>query len=227
VVTTVLGAWPALLAMRPLVAELPRFDLAGYDQLPLKARALSHAHALYKAATIPPEALPDLVHEGIKLRDLLRGDAQVLAARGLVDARRFAQVKLHNGHAALAVDLQVLAATLKDVWLGIEGKTCITHAELDQAVRLADKLLDEVGARETSVANAAQTVAIRQRAYTLLVDSYEDARHAVRFVRRAYGDADTIAPSLFAVRLRAAKRGEAKGVANGESGMHVVALPKE
>jgi hypothetical protein len=47
-------------------------------------------------------------------------------------------------------------------------------------------------------ATVAASAVTRQRAYTLMVNAYDDARRAVAYFRHSQGDADTIAPSLYA-----------------------------
>jgi hypothetical protein len=43
---------------------------------------------------------------------------------------------------------------------------------------------------------------VRQQAYVLLADAYEEVQHAIAFIRRHEGDAALIAPPLFAGRTR-------------------------
>jgi hypothetical protein len=73
-------------------------------------------------------------------------------------------------------------------------------AELDTAETLADRLLTAVGNREQGPAVVAESAAIRQRAFTLFLQAYDDARRAVAYLRWRREDAATIAPSLYAGR---------------------------
>src|SRR4051794_35674707 len=62
VVTTVLGTLPELQGLRSrIAAELPSFDMARFDALESEALALSHAHALFVAATKPTMTLPEIL----------------------------------------------------------------------------------------------------------------------------------------------------------------------
>jgi hypothetical protein len=56
------------------------------------------------------------------------------------------------------------------------------------------------GQREQGPAVVVETARIRQQAFTLLVKAYDETRRAVSFLRWREGDADTIAPSLYAGR---------------------------
>jgi hypothetical protein len=201
VVTTLLGALPELRALRPrIVAELPQFDLERFDKLELMARALSHAHAQFVAATKPLEALPAVVEEATKLREVLYPDALALSNRGLLDGSKFKDVKRTTGHRALALDLQVLSLTMKEQWSRIAAKTAVSPEELERAVELADRLQLAVGLREQGPTGVEQTTSIRSRAFSLFVRNYDEARRAVSYLRWHEGDVDTIAPSLYAAR---------------------------
>jgi len=200
-VTTVLGTLPELRGLRARIAsELPQFDLATFDALEFRALALSHAHALFVAATKPTMTLPELIDAATKRRDLLYSDAMALSTRGLLDFAPFKEVKRANGHRALAVDLQVLAAGLQASWDAIQGKTAIRASELEEAAHLADQINYAVGYRDQGPQTVAETASIRHRAFTMLVRAYSDARRAVTYLRWHEEDADTIAPSLFAGR---------------------------
>ena len=61
------------------------------------------------------------------------------------------------------------------------------------------------GAGGDSINLAAQpslSADVLQRAYTLLYETYDDVRQMVGYLRWKQGDADRIAPSLFAQRCR-------------------------
>ncbi len=169
VVTTVLGAQRELLRLRPLLVGLPDFDVVELDELELKARAASHAHALYVAATDSPSTPQELLERCTELRDRLYSDALVLVRRKLLDAKPLREVKRRTGHRELAVDLQVLAATIRSVWSILQGRTLVTAEELDEAVRLADELNGVVGQRDQGQPGVLEARAIRHRAFSLLV----------------------------------------------------------
>lgn len=56
-VTTVLGAWPEILALRAQVAALPNFDIGRFDKLRDYALALAHTHGAYRGLAAPPDGL--------------------------------------------------------------------------------------------------------------------------------------------------------------------------
>jgi hypothetical protein len=197
-VTTVLGAIPEIRALRPqIVAELPRLDIARFDKLEAYALATAHAHALFLGASEPRESMERLVQGGISIREVIVADATALAQRRLIDGHRLRELRGVNGYRNLAFDLFVLSAIMREAWPKIAGATALELVELDQAELIADKLLTAVGQREQGPAVAAAYAESRQRAFTLLVAAYEEARRAIAFLRWHQGDAEEIAPSLY------------------------------
>jgi hypothetical protein len=65
--------------------------------------------------------------------------------------------------------------------------------------RFADRLISAVGdrAQTPTQIDAADR---RQRAFSLFVKAYDQARRAIQYVRWQQGDADSIAPSLYSGR---------------------------
>jgi hypothetical protein len=101
-----------------------------------------------------------------------------------------------------------LAALIRDVWPKIAGKTMLQASELDQAETLADRIVTAVGHREQGPAVVATAAEDRQRAFTLFLNTYNQVRRAVHFLRWDQGDADAIVPSLYAVGRSARRKGE-------------------
>ena len=56
------------------------------------------------------------------------------------------------------------------------------------------------GLREQGPAVVQDVARIRDQAFTLMMRAYDEVRRAVTFLRWQQGDADTIAPSLYAGR---------------------------
>jgi hypothetical protein len=212
-VTMALGAWPEVHAFHDkVIGQLPRFDMAAFDKLDVYARAAGHAHALYMAASTPTESIPQIAEEAVAVRELLFSDATALAKRGLLDGARLKELKGPVGYRNTAWDLMTLSAMMRERWPSLEGRTPTQLADLSKAEALADRLVEAVGAREQGPAVAVAAAAQRQRAYTLFVNVYEQARRAIGFIRWAEGDVDDILPSLYAGRNAGArKKGEAAG----------------
>jgi hypothetical protein len=206
-VTTVLGVQPELKALRPqLVKDMPNFPISEFDNLETYALALGHTQTLYKTATDPPAAFVAMVDSAIKTREILLADVNALISRGLIDAKATSELKGINGYKNIAFDIFALANVLKSHWDKVSGRTGVKSEELDQAEVQADHLVTATGEREQAPEVAAEVVRDRQAAFTLFINAYEEVRAAVAYIRRKQGDAESIAPSLYAGRTASKKK---------------------
>jgi hypothetical protein len=202
-VATVLGSLPEIRALRVRIErEMPGFDFTQFDKLEDYAMALSYAHTQFLTASKPRGDLKALKDEAVALRETLLGDATTLGRRGVIDANQLKQLKGAVGYKKLAQDLQILSKILKEKWSEIRGKCAVQGDELVRAEKLAARILRLVGLRGQVPAALAAATELRLRAFTALVTSYDQARRAAIYLRWAEGDADTIAPSLYAGRRR-------------------------
>jgi hypothetical protein len=208
-VATVLGAVPRIRELRPSMASLPAVDIAEIDKLEDYALALAHAHTLYLAASEPPQPIEQLVTDGTSLRHLLLADATALAARGHVNEQRLKEVRGSTGYLDLAFDLTTLAALMREALSAGANRPVVYPAELDRAETIAEQLMAAVGSRTQVPAVVAAAGDVRQRAFTLMVHAYDEARRAVSFLRWRQGDADAVAPSLYAGRTGKRRTGAA------------------
>ena len=71
---------------------------------------------------------------------------------------------------------------------------------------LADQLVTAVGEREQAPVIAAEAVRDRHGAFTLFINAYDEVRAAITYIRRKQGDAESIAPSLYAGRTVSKKK---------------------
>ncbi len=198
---TVHAHLPAIRALRDsIVREMPGYDIARFDALESVTQAMSFAHARYLVAAAPSPILPQLSAEAIALRDQLDAELVVLARRKLVDASRLGELKGPVGYKNVAYDLMALAALVRESWGAIHGKCAIEPGDVERAERLAHELLVAVAERDGKPAAAADAGRDRQRAWTLFTSTYDHVRRVVWFLRWDEGDADAIAPSLYAGR---------------------------
>ena len=197
---TVLGALPGLRELRPTIAMLPAFDLAAFDALEDYTMALGATHSRWMIATAPREALPELGAAAVEVRDTLVADATALARRGVLDGQLVANFRSGVGYRAVVRDLMGLTALLRDAWDTVSRLTALEESELVAASNLADRIVGALGEREQNPAKTVDAALVRQQAYTLWTRAYDEARRAVSYLRWHEGDADKIAPSLFAGR---------------------------
>lgn len=200
-ITTVLGVLPELKALRGEIAtELTRFDLARFDKLEQYTLALSHATTLHRSTLASRASIAEQGDDLYILRDRLLAAAQALVAYQLVDERRLAEINNLPGYRPLASDVLALVALFKQHWSLAENKTPVTLAALNDAGNRAVELYAAVGLRDQGPITTGEAARLRQKAFTLFARAYDDARRAVVYLRDAQGDADEIAPSLYAGR---------------------------
>jgi hypothetical protein len=200
-VTTVLGVVSRLGALRAEIsAKLPSADVDAIDKTEVYAQALSHAHTLYLAASPPGELLPELAEQALKYRDLLLADAKALAMHGLFDAKPLAELKGGPGYLNIATDLSVLTQMFRERWSNVAQKTALDANDIAEASKLFAQITRAVGDRTQQPPEVAHASDVRQRAFTLFVKAYDQVRKMMSYVRWETGDADKLAPSLWANR---------------------------
>ena len=91
------------------------------------------------------------------------------------------------------------------VWPQIEGKCALTLEELKRSQAITDALAAYLASREQTPERKAEAMEVRDRAFTLVVDRWDDVRRVVSFVRWKQDDLEEIAPSLFGGRNRKSK----------------------
>jgi hypothetical protein len=214
-VTTALGAWPEIRALRDQVAkDVSSFDITLLDKLESYALALGHAQTEYQTAMEPNPSLVALANENIKWRTILLNDVTTLISRGILPEAITSDLKGINGHKNIAFDLFALANVIKKNWDKVSNKTTVTQDELVQAQNLADKLVTAVGEREQAPMVEAEAVRDRQAAFTLFINAYDEVRSVISYLRRKQGDADSIIPSLYAGRTATKKKPTDNGTDN-------------
>ena len=213
-----------ILALRDVLkSTLNDFDEQAFDRLPDLIRAAQHANGLYLQTTKAPGPLQALVDHGERERDLLYADAVALAKRGYLNIDSLREVKRTTGHRILIVDLQILHATFDQKLAELAGRTSVTREELDVVQGLIDTLSEAVGSKEHSQAAQARATVIRAKAFTLLMDTYDEIRAGITYIRRKHRDADEIAPSAFITRPNSnAKRPSEDDEAPASTGVHAV-----
>ena len=212
-VLTVLGLLPKLRELRDRMIEaLPEFNPESLDRLESYAAALAHADVLCRQTPESSKSLQRLAAEAIRVRNLLQADAVPLAARGLIDADALKAYEGTNGYKALAFDLQILVQILQQNWKRIEGRCALTRAELKHATNLAVDLLNLLSL-PSDITAARQ---IRARAFKLFTEAYDEVRRAVMWLRWREGDADKLAPSLYAKRGKTRTKRQATAVQQAE-----------
>jgi hypothetical protein len=201
VATATLGAWPEIAAFGEQVKALPGFDASQFGKVETYALATVYAHGQFMMASAPAVVLPELSEKALAARQVLLADAMALATRGLVDGGPLRELKGPIGYRNVSMDIVALVGLFRKHWPQISSKTALTSAEIDTAEKVADDLLYAVGRRDQAPVVVAAATETRQRAFTLLVKAYDQARRAIGFIRWDKGDIEDIAPSLYAGRI--------------------------
>jgi len=202
-VARVLGALPRLLALQQEIEQqTPLYRIDKLKKLETYAYATQEAYVRCLCDADAPDELRALATEGDAVRDVLLSDANALGARGLIKAARLASCTGAAGYKVIATELGVLSAVLQESWPQIKGKCAVTEAELKRARAIADALLAFAGQRELSPEATAVAIDIRNRAFTLMYDNYDQARRVATYICWGRGDVDEVAPALYAGKRR-------------------------
>lgn len=198
--TRIRGVLPAVRVHLPRIARLPETDLQAIDRLETLVLALGHAHAMAQAEAPHEPVRVELVEASRRIEARLRMNLEVLAERGHLAKVSPPRRGRRRDH-AVAYEALALAACFRERWSSIHDKTPITEADLAEATRTADALLDAIGEAKRPKPKSMWSRE-RQRALTLLLRAYEELRRALAYVRWAEGDAERIAPSPYASESR-------------------------
>ncbi len=155
-----------------------------------------------------------LLEEATALRARLLGDAEALAARGLLDLESVQAIRSGQGNLDTANDLVALSALMGASWAKIENKTAATAEEVHRAGDLGPLLIAALGVREHGArATPAEAADRKVRAFTLFTAAYDQVRRGVTYLRWDEGDAESLAPSLY--KGRGGSRGASSSAAKG------------
>jgi hypothetical protein len=209
--TSVLGALPEMMTLRPRMLSMPEFSISHLDKLGKYAMAMDHANTAHLMQSKSPAAVAELVQLCERKREVLLSDANNAAVRGLIDGRSLKELRGINSYRNLVFDVFALAHLLRSNWSSLEGKTALTLAELLEAEQLADQLNMALGLREQGPAVAGPTAEIRSRAYTLFMQAYSAVRRAVQYLEPER--VDDIVPSIRVTRGPSKKPVEPEPVA--------------
>jgi hypothetical protein len=202
-VTLVTGAIKEILPLKEQAArELPLADLSVFDNVESIALAMGYAAARHQASSLPVLALQELSSKVVSCHELLRGECELGVKRGLLPAQPITQLRGIVGYKSQAADVMTMVALVRENWSRLQGRTGLSLAEVDEAEMYADQLLTAIGEREQLPTTTAATLDARQRAYTLFMRTYDAVRRIVTYLRWDEGDADSIAPSVYAGRKR-------------------------
>jgi len=203
-IMTVFGALREVATHMEAISTLSWIDQNKIGGLKEYTMAAVEAQSRWVTAMTPPENIAVLNGEALAMRNLLRSDARLLAKRGLIAPGCLASFKGHIGYKNVGFELIGRANLMRDCWSAIHDKTPTTVVEVQRAKDIGERLVYAAGCREQAPVIRAEAAKLRQQAFTLMLNSYNETRRAISFLRWHEGDAETIAPSLYAGRRRSA-----------------------
>lgn len=182
-VTTILGAIPAINALRPeFVLHLPTFPMVLFDTLEVRTLALDYADTMYRMNLKQLEPVGELVERGSEQLATLKGEVAYAALRGLIDGKPLQELDTSNSHRAVASNLFAVAYVLRSNWSAIEGKTVLTPQELSAAEQTADHIITSLGARKQAAYGFDASSDLRDRFFTLMIEAHDRVRDSLRYL---------------------------------------------
>lgn len=217
-VTRMLGFWEVFSTYLPTIAKLEGIDIERVGKLREYALNLLFWQGSATYAAAPRDGLPEIIERGIALRDTTLSDLQSLANHGIIDPVLLENFRGTKEHRKLGQDLIGLSNLVHEHWPVIEGKSPITLTAMDEVARHGEVIMQIVGERERAPMTIAEKVLQRDKAYTLFVRAYDEARRAILYLRWKEEDADMILPSLHKGRRGKRKvESEDGGVVDGSA----------
>jgi hypothetical protein len=203
IVTEMHKRWPGLLEMRSQLGKLFDFNIQRFDSLPDFIRALAYASAIYNMRTRPSDEFLGKVKEAIELRTILSTDIHSLTNHKCISIDMSQLPPMTMGYENVATYLSTFGEFLLANWASVGGKSAIQANDVNRALALASYIQEALGLRtDKAIHDAAD---MRARTFTVAVDTYNDARSAIVYLLRGKGNADEIAPSLFAAQNKGRK----------------------
>lgn len=205
----VIGAASEIRTHRPALVALCGEEMtACVDRLELVARAALQAQAVHRSVETGAD-VQMLSVELVKLREVLLAEVRALITREVLPRGAIRELQGVNGFKNQCVDVLQLVSILQDQWDIVGPRTGLSLEDIRRAEGAANALATAVGIRNQ--ASRSPAADLRQRAYSLMASTYDQARRMIWFLRWNHGDADRIAPSLFRGRSNGRRRKETSG----------------
>ena len=205
----VLGAAPEIRTHHAALVALVGDEMASViDRLDVVARAALQAHSTLRSLEEGAD-IPALSRDVVKAREVLVAVVRMLITRGLVPASVLRELQGAHGFRNQCVDVLLLTSLLEERWSVVGPHTGLSLEDVHRAEASTNALATAVGIRNQ--ASRSPVAEMRQRAFTLLARTYNEARRLIAFLRWNHGDADRIAPSFQSRRIARRRKGAEPG----------------
>lgn len=180
-----------------IAEELPRVDLARLRTLSDLRDAVMHTYIVLSRTEASPTKIAAMQADAIERRRRVVAAFEALAAYGLIGDSRLADMRAAGRSADVAVGLIGICSALAASWDTIAARSPVTRDEITEAYALGKAIITANATKGLDPEALADAAKDRQRAFTAFVAVYKEAQRALRYVRAPFGDADTVAPSLW------------------------------
>ncbi len=147
--------------------------------------------ALDDGPTAMNHGLPEHADRLVKVRELWLAELTVLRARGIVSGEPTGLMG-PNGYKNVAFDVTACAQFIRAHWAAIEGKSNVTMAEIEEAEKLADYVTAMAQLRLESGDAKQRATLVRNKAFTLFLETYEIALRALGFWLLAWAERERV-----------------------------------
>lgn len=183
-VSVLLGAQPAIERMLPLMGRYT--PLANASRIArMRDYGLATAFVYHRSLPRHPVEPPEyraLIEDAYSLRRRLLCSAAHLAALGLLDERRIAEIRAGRGHVGVGDGLLGLATLFEEHWSKLKDSTPIERHELHRATEQGAKLLAVATERRERSRRIVGRDDLLRRVVHMTCESYEEARRVAAYI---------------------------------------------
>lgn len=183
-----------------VIASLPLTDHVLLGRMADLAEGLSYIHSRVISTTRRVVEVAPLAEEAETLLAIFNGEFQMLFLRKVLPESTLPALDTTRGYKPLAANLRSVATFAQENWAKIESRCSLTAEDIKRAVSLHSEILGALGERTNDDKETLALVLLRNQTFTLLVQAYEELRHAMHYIRYKEGDADALVPSFYATR---------------------------
>lgn len=195
VASVIRSAWPQIEPLLPSIAKLDGADAKLVKLVPTAVDALLLVDGkLPRKSSMPVRDLASAVEQR---RELINA-ARPLADRGYIDSAILDRASTGTSYLDVGNGLLTVANELMEKWPKIHSKTVLEAAEVQSAQKAGYALIGSANAKPENEATLAELENERDRIATLVIDGWNEVRTALVWLRRKQGDANELAPSLYA-----------------------------
>lgn len=199
---TIHGALARVLPFRDAAVKLDASHAEDFDLMEEAVVAAEFTHIEVLTLSQPTEPIAELLERGRDRLDRLLAAAVGLAHAGLLPADYLSEMKGGRAYQDLALDLMYIARLFAQRWATLGSKTHIVEADWNEAREVGHALFKALQRRDQQSSARDAMVALKNKARVVMATRWDRCRRALTYLRWDEGDANELAPSLFAARMK-------------------------